>query len=174
MNYAKIKKCDIANGAGIRVTLFVSGCPHEPKCKGCFNPETYDFAGGKPFTEKEEQEILDELEKTYVNGLTFLGGEPMDIRNQRGILPLAKEAKRRFPQKNIWCYTGFLWEEVLKMAKQFPEAEELLSYIDILVDGKFVEELHNPRLYFKGSSNQNIILVQESIALGKMIVWENV
>lgn len=168
MNYEKIKKNDIANGLGVRVTIFVSGCPH--KCEGCFNPETHDFYGGKPFTEKEEQKIMTELEKSYVNGLTLLGGEPMAIQNQRGLLGLVKKVKEQFPDKPIWCYTGYLWEEL--MAMDYPETKELLPCITYLVDGRFVESLKNPKLRFKGSSNQRIIDVPKSLQENKVVLWE--
>ena len=138
MNYADIKKADVANGPGVRISIFVSGCNHH--CKGCFNPETWDFNYGKPFTEETINYILDLMEPSYINGITFLGGEPLEPKNQEGLLPLAKAIKERYPEKTIWCFTGFLFDkDVLeRMYNTVPATKELLSYLDVVVDGKFV------------------------------------
>ena len=172
MNYAGIKKLDVANGPGLRVTLFVSGCTHH--CKGCFNKETWDFNYGEPFTEETEEEIMKELRRPQIAGLTLLGGEPFEQVNQKGLLPLVRKAKKEFPEKPLWCFTGYDFEKDIlgRMITEWEETRELLSYIDILVDGKFVEELKDLNLRFKGSSNQRTILVKESLAAGKVILWE--
>ncbi len=176
MNYAVIKKFDIANGPGVRVSLFVSGCRHH--CKNCFNSEAWDFNYGKPFTEETEAEILAACDKDYVTGLSLLGGEPFEPENQSGLLELAKHFKEKFKNKNIWCYTGFDFEKQLLCGKvgNPKTVRELLSYIDVLVDGKFVEELKSPALIFRGSSNQRIIDVKKSLAAGNAVlldgVWE--
>ena len=173
MNYADIKYCDVANGKGVRVSLFVSGCTHY--CKGCFNEEAWNYYYGKPFTEDTIQQVIGYLDKPYIAGLSLLGGEPFEHVNQQGLLPLLREVKKRFPDKNVWCYTGYDFEkDILNvMAKKWQETEEMLSYIDILVDGEFVEELKNPSLQFKGSSNQRIIEVQPSLAAGRVIEWQD-
>ena len=140
MNYADIKKIDVANGEGVRVSVFVSGCNHH--CKGCFNQCAWDFNYGKEFSEKEEQQIIDYMNHDYISGLSLLGGEPLEPRNQEGLLPLVKKVKKKFPNKNIWCYTGFDFEKdvVGKMAKDNETTRELLKYIDVIVDGKFEED----------------------------------
>jgi anaerobic ribonucleoside-triphosphate reductase activating protein len=173
MNYADIKKYDVANGLGIRVSLFVSGCNH--KCKNCFNEEAWDFNYGKPFTEENINEIIEFLGKPYIAGLSLLGGEPFEHENQKGLLPLLKKVKEIYPEKDIWCYSGFTFDkEILeKMYPVWEETRELLSYIDILVDGRFVEELKNLSLHFRGSSNQRVIKVQESLKAGEVILWED-
>ena len=163
MNYADIKKADVANGLGVRVSLFVSGCTHH--CKNCFNREAWDFDYGKEFTEKEEERILNELDHPYVAGLSLLGGEPLELVNQKGLLPLLRKVKEKFPEKNIWCYSGYTFEKDIldKMCKEWKETPELLSYIDVLVDGKFEEDKKDIKLRFRGSSNQRIIDVQKSL-----------
>ncbi len=173
MNYADIKYCDVANGKGVRVSLFVSGCTHH--CKGCFNEETWNFYYGKPFTEETMNQVLVDLDKPYIAGLSLLGGEPFEHVNQQGLLPLLREVKKRFPDKNIWCYTGYDFEKDILgvMAEKWPETKEILSYLDILVDGEFVEELKSPSLQFKGSSNQRIIDVQASLRDGQVVLWED-
>lgn len=173
MNYANIKKYDIANGPGVRVSLFVSGCTHH--CPGCFNPETWDFNFGEPFDSDVINEILEALEPSYIRGFSLLGGEPFEYKNQTGLLPLLKEIRNRFPNKDIWCYTGYNLEtDILEdMAKQWPETNEMLSYIDILVDGEFVEAKKDLALRFRGSSNQRIIQVQESLKQNKVILWDD-
>ena len=171
MNYGEIKKCDIANGEGVRVTLFVSGCTHH--CKGCFQPETWNFSYGKPFDEAAMQEVLTALAPYYVNGLTLLGGEPFEPENQRGLLPLLKEVRRRFPEKNIWCYTGYTLEsDLLSESRARCECtDEMLSLLDVLVDGEFVEAKKNISLPFRGSENQRIIDVPKTLAAGEVIWW---
>ena len=174
MNYATIKKCDVANGPGVRVSLFVSGCNHH--CKGCFNQEAWDFNYGNEFTEKEENEVMEALKPEYINGLSLLGGEPLEPKNQEGLLPVVKKAKELYPNKKIWCYTGFLFDEqVLNgMDKTNETTHELLKYIDYVVDGKFVEELKNPGLRFRGSSNQRIIDVKETLKNNKVVLWDKI
>ena len=151
MRYGEIKKCDIANGEGVRVSLFVSGCTHH--CKGCFNEATWDFDYGKEFTQETEEEILKALEPEYVNGLSVLGGEPFEPQNQRALVPFLKKVKERYPGKTIWCYTGYTYEEV----QAHPRLAAALPYIDVLVEGRFIQALYSPHLEFRGSSNQRII-----------------
>ena len=157
MNYSAIKKRDIANGEGVRVSLFVSGCTHH--CKGCFNSETWDFNSGEPFTKEVEEEIFKALEPDYIQGLSLLGGEPFEVPNQRGLIDFLREYKKRFPNKDLWCYTGYTLEKDLKSESRArcEVTDEMLSYIDILVDGKFVEELADITLLFRGSSNQRLL-----------------
>lgn len=171
MNYGEIKKCDIANGEGVRVSLFVSGCTHH--CKGCFNAETWDFNFGKPFSGEVEDEIIEALKPGYIVGLTLLGGEPMEPVNQAALLPFVKKVKETYPKKNIWCYTGYTLDEDLKEGgKAYTEATApLLSMIDVLVDGEFVEELKDIRLSFRGSSNQRIIDVKKTLAAGEVVLY---
>lgn len=173
MNYASIKIMDVANGPGIRMSLFVSGCRHY--CKNCFNKEAWDFNYGDPFTQKEIDYIINYVNNPHIAGLTILGGEPLERVNQQGLLPLLRQFKEALPDKSIWCFTGFDYEkDVLGyMIKEFPETKELLSYIDVLVDGEFVEELKDLSLRFKGSSNQKTILLKESLASGKTILWDD-
>ncbi len=176
MNYAAIKKFDIANGEGIRTTLFVSGCRN--RCKGCFQPETWNFAYGEPFTDEVAEDIFSTMEEGSVRGLTLLGGEPMEPENQRGLLPFLREFKRRYPNKTVWLYTGNLYEELTagvgKHYKCIDITEELLSYIDILVDGRFVEEKKRLGLRFRGSENQRIIDMNRTRAAGEIVIWEGV
>ncbi len=169
MNYADIKKIDVANGEGVRVSVFVSGCNHH--CKGCFNQCAWDFNYGKKFTEKEEQQIIDYMNHDYISGLSLLGGEPLEPKNQEGLLPLVKKVKEKFPDKNIWCYTGFDFEKdvVGKMAKNNETTRELLKYIDIIVDGKFEEDKKDLKLQFRGSSNQKIVDVKKSLQTGQIV-----
>ncbi|MCM1159326.1 MAG: anaerobic ribonucleoside-triphosphate reductase activating protein [Clostridium sp.] len=173
MNYGNIKKCDVANGPGVRVSLFVSGCTHH--CPGCFNPETWDFQYGKPFDSDVINEILEALQPSHIHGFTLLGGEPFEYKNQLSVLPLLKEIKSRFPNKDIWCYTGYDFEEdILKdMAKKWSETYDILSYLDVLVDGEFVEEKKDLALRFRGSSNQRIIRVPESLQEGRIVLWDD-
>ena len=172
MNYADIKQYDVANGPGIRISLFVSGCNHH--CKGCFNKETWDFNYGTPFTDETIDTIINYLNSPHIAGLTLLGGEPMEPVNQKALLPLLRKVRTTYPDKNIWCFSGFLFDkEILeKMYENVPETKEMLSYIDVMVDGKFVEELKNVNLRFKGSSNQRTIMVQESLKKGEIVLWE--
>lgn len=173
MNYATIKKHDIANGPGVRVSLFVSGCSHH--CPGCFNPETWDFNYGQAFDSDVINEVLQAIEPSYIHGFSLLGGEPFEYKNQLGVLPLLKEIKTKFPNKNIWCYTGYDFEKDIlgKMVDTWPETKEMLSYIDILVDGEFVEAKKDLSLRFRGSSNQRIIDVPKSLDEGRVILWDD-
>lgn len=169
MNYATIKPIDIANGIGIRVSLFVSGCNH--KCKGCFNSEAWDFKYGQPFTKETEERIFSALMPDYIEGFSLLGGEPFEPKNQEALLPFLKRLKQKFPDKNIWCYTGFLFEDIVQgNVGHKVVANEMLSLIDVLVDGKFIEELKDLNLRFRGSSNQRIIDVKKSIINNKVIL----
>ena len=172
MNYAAIKTCDIANGPGVRTSLFVSGCTHH--CKGCFQPETWDFSYGEPFTQDVIDTILHSLEPAYVAGLTLLGGEPFEPKNQRALLPFLRRVRRELPQKTIWSFTGFTWEE-LHDPTAYPRCEvtdELLSLLDVLVDGRYVDALHDISLRFRGSSNQRIIDVPKTLQSGILTLWD--
>ena len=151
MNYGTIKKNDIANGAGVRVSLFVSGCTHH--CPGCFNEEAWDFNFGIPFTGETQEEILEALAPDYIEGLTLLGGEPFEPENQEVLVPFLEKVRARYPQKNLWCYTGYSYEEI----KAQPRLSAALDYIDVLVDGRFEQALFSPYLEFRGSSNQRIL-----------------
>lgn len=170
MNYAEIKYHDIANGPGVRTSLFVSGCTHH--CPGCFNEIAWDFDYGKAFTQETIDAILASLEPDYIAGLTLLGGEPFEYGNQQGLLPLLRQVRSHFPQKNIWCFTGYLFDKDIcqKMCSKWDITKELLSYIDVLVDGRFMEDLKSLNLKFKGSSNQRTILVQESLKQGELVL----
>ncbi len=172
MNYAKINKNDIANGIGVRVTLFVSGCTHF--CKGCFNSEAWDFNYGEPFTKDIENELLEALAPSWIDGLTLLGGEPMEPQNQRALLPFLKRLKEMYPKKTIWCFSGYtLEDELLAESRARCEVtDEILSLIDVLVDGEFVEELKDISLRFKGSSNQRLIDLKPTLASGEVVIWE--
>lgn len=171
MNYANIKKRDIANGTGVRVTLFVSGCTHH--CKGCFQPETWDFAYGRPFTQETEDELLEALSPTFINGLTLLGGEPFEPENQRALLPFLRRVRSAYPDKTIWAFSGYTWEELTGQSRARCEATgALLSLVDVLVDGEFVEALRDISLRFRGSSNQRLLDVPASLAAGRPIPWE--
>ncbi len=156
MNYAEIKKNDIANGVGVRVSLFVSGC--RKHCKHCFQPETWAFDFGKPFTKETENELLEALRPTYVAGLTLLGGDPMEPENQEALLPFLRKVKENFPEKDIWCFTGGIYEELVPGGRDYcAVTERFLDLVDVLVDGPFVEEQKNLRLRFRGSENQRLI-----------------
>ena len=171
MNYGEIKKCDIANGEGVRVSLFVSGCTHH--CRGCFNPETWDFNYGRLFDDKAEEEIFSALSANYISGLSLLGGEPFEPENQRALLPFLRNVKAVFPTKNIWCYTGYLFEELLGGSKAHCECtKEMLMLIDILVDGEFHLEKKDISLAYRGSSNQRIIDVRKSLEGGRIELYE--
>ena len=161
MNYGEIKKYDIADGPGVRVTLFVSGCRHH--CKGCFNAETWDFHYGNPYTEKTEKEILDALNHPYIAGLTLLGGEPFEPENQRELVKLLKKVREMYPKKNIWSYSGYVYDkDLIPGGRAYTEVtDEMFSYIDVLVDGPFVEDLKDITLQFRGSSNQRILNLRE-------------
>ncbi len=171
MNYATIKYNDIANGLGVRTSLFVSGCTH--RCKGCFNSEAWDFNFGKPFTTEVENQIINSLNSDYIDGLSLLGGEPFEPSNQNALLPFIKRVKEIYPNKSIWCYTGYLFdEELLKPSRATTVYTlEMLKYIDVLVDGKFVEELKDITLLFKGSKNQRVIDVQKSLGKGEIVIY---
>lgn len=173
MNYADIKQYDVANGPGIRISIFVSGCNHH--CKGCFNQETWDFNYGKPFTEETIDTIIEYMKPSYIKGLTVLGGEPFERVNQQGLLPLLRKVREVYPDKNIWCFTGFDFMRDIygNMYQNWEETREMLSYIDTIVDGKFVEELKDLSLRFKGSSNQKTILVKETLKKGEPVLWDD-
>ena len=172
MNYLEIKKYDIANGPGVRTSLFVSGCTHH--CKGCFNPESWDFTAGREFGEKEINEILDALKDDYIKGLTILGGEPMEIKNQECLVDLVKKVKKNFPNKDIWVYTGYLFDKDIidNMSKKYSFTNEFLKYIDVMVDGEFKLEQKDLSIIFRGSRNQRIIDVQKSLKEKKVILHE--
>ena len=160
MKYSDIKYYDIANGLGVRTSLFVSGCTH--RCKGCFNEETWDFNYGKEFTEETINEILTSIEPDYIRGLSLLGGEPLEPANQRALLPLLRRFKERFSKKDIWCYTGYTYETDLLAPDGRARCEAtdgLLNYIDILVDGEFKQELYDISLKFRGSRNQRVLQI---------------
>lgn len=172
MNYAKIKKHDIANGPGVRVSLYVSGCTH--RCRGCFNPETWDFSYGRPFDEAAEAEALEALLPSYIRGLTLLGGEPFEPQNRPELIRFVKRVREKLPEKTVWCYTGYDYERDLLAGRVGdPEStEELLSLVDVLVDGEFREEQKVIDLRFRGSLNQRIIDVRRSAAEGKPVLWQ--
>ena len=173
MNYGTIKKNDIANGVGVRVSLFVSGCTHH--CPGCFNEEAWDFGFGKPFTGETEEEILDALAPDYIEGLTLLGGEPFEPENQKALVPFLEKVRERYPQKNLWCYTGYTLDpstgELNEKAKNTPDTKELISLFDVLVDGPFVEELKKITLKFRGSSNQRVLDVKKTLSEKKAVLY---
>ena len=170
MNYADIKRVDVANGEGVRVSVFVSGCNHH--CKGCFNQCAWDFNYGNKFTEKEIDKVIEYLDHDYINGLSLLGGEPLEKQNQIGLLPLVKKVKEKFPNKDIWCYTGFDFEKdvVENMSKNNDTTKELLKYIDVNVDGKFEEDKKDLKLKFRGSSNQRVLDVKQSLKEKKPVI----
>ena len=174
MRYAKIKKCDVANGPGVRVSLFVTGCNHH--CKNCFNREAWDFNYGDNFTQKEESEIIEDLKPDYITGLSLLGGEPFEKTNQEGLVPLIKKVKETYPNKEIWCYTGFTFDKQIlgqMIGEEHRETtKEMLDNIDYIVDGRFVDELKDPKLRFRGSSNQRIIDVKKSLAQNQIVIWD--
>lgn len=172
MNYAELKTYDIANGPGIRLSLFVSGCNH--RCPGCFNEQAWDFNYGKEFTQETIDYIIDTLSFGAYAGVTFLGGEPLEIENQRGLLPFARKIKEVYPNKTIWCFTGYVFEKDImeNMYVKYPETRELLSYIDVLVDGPYIEALRNIALTFRGSENQRLIKIPETLKEKKIVLWE--
>ena len=172
MNFATIKKHDVANGPGVRVSLFVSGCTH--RCKGCFNAEAWDFGYGAPFTEQTQAEIFAALDHAYIAGLSLLGGEPCEPCNQRALLPFLQEVRRRFPAKTVWCYSGYTFDTDLTAGgRAYCEATDpMLACVDVLVDGEFVEELKDLKLRFRGSSNQRIIDVAASKNAGEVRLWQ--
>ncbi len=173
MNYATIKWTDIANGEGVRISLFVSGCTH--RCKNCFNEIAWDFDYGTPFDEEIAKKILTELGESYIAGLSLLGGEPLEPENQKALYPLVQEVKRRFPDKTIWCYTGFVLDEksgeLVEKSKNTSYTKDLIATFDVLVDGPYVEEFKDIRLKFRGSANQRIIDVQKTLKTGKYVPY---
>ncbi len=168
MNYAGIKYCDIANGTGCRTVLFVSGCRNA--CKGCFQPQTWDFGYGEPFDEKVQKEVLDSLAPDYITGITLLGGEPFEPENQKELVPFMRKVVAQYPNKNVWAFTGYIYDKDLVAGgrRHTEDTDELLSMIDVLVDGPFVEELKNITLKFRGSSNQRVLDLRETIRTGKI------
>ena len=171
MNYAAIKWTDVANGPGVRVSLFVSGCTH--RCPGCFNEEAQDFACGQPFTRAEEDRIIQALSPAHIKGLSLLGGEPFEPDNQRALLPLLRRVKEKYPEKEIWCYSGYTLEELRTAGRARCEAtDEMLSLLDVLVDGPFVEAQKDLNLRFRGSANQRILNVPASIRAQAPVLWD--
>ena len=169
MNYGEIKTTDVANGTGVRVSLFVSGCTHH--CKGCFNQETWDFGYGKEFTRETEELLLKALSPSYIAGLTVLGGEPFEPENQKVLLPFLRRVRKQYPQKTIWCYTGYLLDQELwqDSRARCQYTDEMLSLVDVLVDGEFVQERKNISLRFRGSENQRVIDLKKSDREGGII-----
>ena len=173
MNYATIKNCDIANGPGVRVSLFVSGCTHH--CKGCFNEVAWDFDYGTPFTQETVDQILEMMKPAYIKGITLLGGEPFEPQNQPALVELLRQIKANYPEKSIWAFSGYLFDkDILAGRLGDPEVtKEFVSYLDVLVDGRFVLEKKNLSLRFRGSSNQRIIHVPSSLEKGEIVLWED-
>ena len=173
MNYCMIKKNDIADGPGVRVTLFVSGCTHH--CKNCFQPETWNFDYGELFTTEVEDEIIEALKPAWITGLTLLGGEPFEPENQEGLIHLLKRVREELPQKTIWGYSGYTYEQITgkEPGKRCftPQAQDMLGLLDVLVDGEFVEELKNITLLFRGSENQRLIDMAKTREEGQVILW---
>lgn len=168
MNYATIKNHDTANGPGVRVSLFVSGCTH--RCPGCFNEVAWDFNYGQPFTQETIDSILKLLEPDYIKGLTLLGGEPFHPNNQAAVVDLLRQVKKKFPNKSIWAFSGYLFDTDIVSGK-LGDTSEYLSYLDVLVDGPFVEAKKNLSLQFRGSENQRLIDVQKSLKEGSICLW---
>ena len=164
MKYNKIRKMDISNGPGVRVSVFMQGCVFN--CKNCFNPETHDFNGGNDFTDETIEKILDLCKNDYIVGLSILGGEPLHPKNIEGSTKLAKRFKEIFPNKNIWIWSGYLFEEYLK-------DKEIINYIDVLVDGQYNDDLHSPMLKWKGSSNQRVIDIKKTLKKEKIVLYED-
>ena len=173
MNYANIKDFDIANGPGIRISLFVSGCTHH--CKGCFNKEAWDFDYGQPFTQETIEQIVQMLKPAYVKGLTLLGGEPFEPQNQGAIVELLRRVKAEYPQKSIWAFSGYLFDKDILSGRlgDWEITKEYLSYLDVLVDGPFIEDKKDLMLRFRGSSNQRLIDVPKSLACDNVVEWED-
>ena len=170
MNYATIKNCDIANGPGVRVSLFVSGCTH--RCPGCFNEVAWDFDYGEPFTEEVMDSILEMLRPSYIRGLTLLGGEPLEPQNQGAVVELLRRIKAEMPEKSIWAFSGYLFDKDI-LSGRLGDCSEYLSYLDVLVDGPFVEAKKNLSLRFRGSENQRLIDVPASLAAGGIVLWQD-
>ena len=166
MNYEKIDKCSVSNGLGVRTVLWISGC--NIHCKNCHNQSTWDFNSGIPFTDDTMQEILYDLSKPYIKGLTLSGGHPLDPHNAPKVLEIVKRVKMVFPNKDIWIYTGYVWEDIIKN----DTLKEILKRTDVLVDGAYIDELRDISLPFRGSSNQRIIDVQESLKQNQVILWK--
>ena len=173
MNYAEIKYCDIANGIGVRTTLFVSGCRHH--CPYCFNPDTWSFEAGDPFTSEVEDEIIESMKPAYVDGLTVLGGEPMEAENQAAVLHLLERMRAELPGKGAWLYSGFTWEQLVDGPSRAHSelVPRILACLDVLVDGPFVQDLKDITLRFRGSSNQRLIDVPRTLAEGQVCLWED-
>ena len=170
MNYGAIKKCDIANGVGVRTVLFVSGCTHH--CKGCFQPETWNFDYGERYTKETENEIIESLRPDYVDGITLLGGEPFEPENQRELVKLLRRIKKELPQKTVWSFSGYTYEELTGDSRAVCEVtNEMLSMLDVLVDGEFVEAKRNISLRFRGSENQRLIDMNQTRKEGKIVLW---
>lgn len=174
MNWAEIKTNDIANGEGVRTSLFVSGCRH--RCKNCFNDIAWDFGYGELFTEETMEKIFDSIDHPWINGVTLLGGEPFEPENQRVLVPFLVMLREKFPDKTVWCYTGFTIEQILGKSEPKSRAvtdvsNEMLSLIDVLVDGPYVESLHDISLKFRGSSNQRVIDMKKSIESNKIVLY---
>ena len=171
MNYGAIKKCDIANGVGVRTVLFVSGCTHH--CKGCFQPETWNFDYGERYTKETEDEIIESLRPDYVDGITLLGGEPFEPENQRELVTLLRRIKKDLPQKTVWGFSGYTYEELTGDSRAVCEVtNEMLSMLDVLVDGEFVEAKRNISLRFRGSENQRLIDMNQTRKEGKIVLWD--
>ncbi len=172
MNYATIKSYDVANGPGVRVSLFVCGCTH--RCKGCFNSEIWSFDAGQPFTAETENQIIEYLKPWYIRGFSLLGGEPFEPENQKALVPLLQRIRETYPEKTIWCYSGYDFEKDILTGQLGPWeiTEQLLSCIDILVDGEFHQEEKDLTLRFKGSRNQRIIDVKASAATDSVVLWD--
>ena len=171
MNYGAIKKCDIANGVGVRTVLFVSGCTHH--CKGCFQPETWNFDYGERYTKETEDEIIESLRPDYVDGITLLGGEPFEPENQRELVKLLRRIKKELPQKTVWSFSGYTYEELTGDSRAVCEVtNEMLSMLDVLVDGEFVEPKRNISLRFRGSENQRLIDMNKTRKEGKIVLWD--
>lgn len=170
MNYATIKNCDIANGPGVRVSLFVSGCTHH--CPGCFNEVAWDFDYGQPFTQQTIDSVLDMLRPDYIRGLTLLGGEPFEPQNQGPVVELLRQVKQQLPEKSIWAFSGYLFDKDM-LSGHLGDLGEYLSYLDVLVDGRFVESKKNLSLRFRGSENQRLIDVPASLRSGTVVLWQD-
>ena len=171
MNYGAIKKCDIANGVGVRTVLFVSGCTHH--CKGCCQPETWNFDYGERYTKETEDEIIESLRPDYVDGITLLGGEPFEPENQRELVKLLRRIKKELPQKTVWSFSGYTYEELTGDSRAVCEVtNEMLSMLDVLVDGEFVEAKRNISLRFRGSENQRLIDMNKTRKEGKIVLWD--
>ncbi|MCI8525260.1 MAG: anaerobic ribonucleoside-triphosphate reductase activating protein [Oscillospiraceae bacterium] len=172
MNYAAIKPCDIADGLGCRVSLFVSGCTHH--CRGCFQPETWDFAYGRPFTAETQAELLRLLAPSYIHGLTLLGGEPFEPCSQTALLPLVEAVRQAYPEKDIWAYSGYTLEQLRAgIPGPLETTEALLAQIDVLVDGPFIEARKQLDLRFRGSANQRLIDLKKTMAQGEVVLWDD-